>query len=78
MNCKLKLHSKGFCYGTSHNLSWRGEGWGGGVEETLGGLQFVLDGIWGALKCQKITLGGGGGVFKFLLISIPTEQHDAQ
>ena len=47
------------------------------MEETLGGLQFVLDGIWGALKCQKITLGGGGGVFKFLLSSIPTEQHDA-
>ena len=48
------------------------------MEETLGGLQFVLDGIWGALKCQKITLGGGGGgVFKFLLSSNPTEQHDA-
>ena len=30
----------------------------------------------GALKCQKMTLGGGG-VFKFLLSSIPTEQHDA-
>ena len=40
--------------GTSHNLSWRG----GGVEEKLGGLQFFLDGIWGALKCQKMTLGG--------------------
>ena len=39
----------------SHNLSWRGEG---GVEEKLGGLQFFLDGIWGALKCQKMTLGG--------------------
>ena len=46
------------------------------MEEKLGGLQFVLDGIWGALKCQKMTLGGGG-VFKFLLSSIPTEQHDA-
>ena len=46
------------------------------MEEKLGGLQFVLDGIWGALKCQKMTLGGGGG-FKFLLSSIPTEQHDA-
>ena len=46
------------------------------MEEKLGGLQFVLDGIWGALKCQKMTLGGG--VFKFLLSSIPTEQHDAQ
>ena len=39
--------------GTSHNLSWRGA-----VEEKLGGLQFLLDGIWGALKCQKMTLGG--------------------
>ena len=27
----------------------------------LGGLHFFLDGIWGALKCQKMTLGGGGG-----------------
>ena len=41
--------------GTSHNLSWSG-----GVEEKLGGLQFFLDGIWGAFKCQKMTLGGGG------------------
>ena len=41
--------------GTSHNLSWRG---GVGVEEKLGGLQFFLDGIRGALKCQKMTLGG--------------------
>ena len=56
-------------YGTSHNLSWRG---GGGGE--IGGLQFFFDGIWGALKCQKMTWGGG--VFKFLLSSIPTEQHD--
>ena len=31
------------------------------MEEKLGGLQFVLDGIWGALKCQKMTLGGGWG-----------------
>ena len=29
-----------------------------GVEEKLGGLQFFLDGIWGALKCQKMALGG--------------------
>ena len=36
----------------SHNLSWRG---GGGVEEKLGGLQFFLDRIWGALKCQRMT-----------------------
>ena len=42
----------------SHNLSWRGGGGGGeigGVEEKLGGLQFFLDGIWGALKCQRMT-----------------------
>ena len=37
------------------------------MEEKLGGLQFVLDGIWGALKCQKMTLGGA---FKILLSSI--------
>ena len=43
------------------------------MEEKLGGLQFFLDGIGGALKCQKMTLG----VFKFLLSSIPTEQQDA-
>ena len=55
--------------GTSNDLSWGG----GRVEEELGGLQFFLDGIWGALKCQKMILGGGGGVFKFLLSSIPTE-----
>ena len=47
------------------------------MKEKLGGLQFFLDGTWGALKCQQMTLGGGGGVFKFLLSSIPTEQHNA-
>ena len=46
------------------------------MEQKLGGLQFFLDEIWGALKCQMMTLGGGG-VFKFLLSSIPTEQRDA-
>ena len=46
------------------------------MEEKLRGLQFVLDGIWGGLKMPKDDLGGGG-VFKFLLSSIPTEQHDA-
>ena len=30
----------------------------------------------GGLKMSKDDLGGGG-VFKFLLSSIPTEQHDA-
>ena len=29
------------------------------------------------LKMPKDDLGGGGGVFKFLLRSIPAEQHDA-
>ena len=24
----------------------------------MGGLQLFLDGIWGVLKCQKMTLGG--------------------
>ena len=28
------------------------------MKEKLGGFQFSLDGIWGALKCQKMTLGG--------------------
>ena len=46
--------------GTSHNLSWSR---GGGVEEKLGGFQFFWDGIWGALKCQKMTLGGGPSSF---------------
>ena len=31
------------------------------MEEKLGGLQFFLDGIRGALKCQEMTLGEGGG-----------------
>ena len=48
-----------------------GEGGGGGE---IGGLQFFWDGIWGALKCKKMTLGG---IFKFLLSSIPSEQQDA-
>ena len=39
------------------------------MEEKLGGLQFFLDGIWGALKCEKMTLG----VFKFLLSSMMFE-----
>ena len=46
---------------------------GAGVEEKFVGLQFFLDGIWGGLKMPKDDLGG---VFKFLLSSIPTEQHD--
>ena len=33
------------------------------MEEKLGGLQFFLDGIWGALKCQKMTLGGSSSFF---------------
>ena len=73
---RLKIFLKCFFFffsslGTSQNLSWRG----GGVEEKLGGLQFFLDGIWGGLKMPKDDLGGG--VVKFLLSSIPTEQHDA-
>ena len=28
------------------------------MEEKLGGLRFFLDGIWGTIKCQKMTLGG--------------------
>ena len=54
--------------GTSHNLSWRGE-W----RRNWGGLQFFLDEIWGAIKMPKDDLGG---VFFFLLSSIPTEQND--
>ena len=46
--------------GTSHNLSWRrGEG-----EEKLGGLQFFFGWNMGALKCQKMTLGGSSIFFK--------------
>ena len=41
------------------------------MEEKFGGLQFCLDGIWGGLKMPKDDFGGG--VFKFLLSSIPTE-----
>ena len=55
---KVALPHGGYL-GTSHNLSWVG----GGVEEKLGGLQFFLNGIWGALKCQNITLGGSSIFF---------------
>ena len=47
------------------------------MEEKLGGLQFFLGWNMGAPKMPKDDLGGGGGVFKFLLSSIPAEQHDA-
>ena len=40
--------------GTSHNLSWRGGRW----RRNLGAFNFFLDGIWGALKYQKMTLAG--------------------
>ena len=46
---------------------------GGGGEEKLGGLQFFGWNM-GGRKMPKDVLGG---VFKFLLSSIPTEQHDA-
>ena len=36
------------------------------MEEKLGGLQFFGDGIWGALKCQKMTLGGLQVSFKHI------------
>ena len=55
---KVALPHGGYL-GTSHNLSWGG----GGVEEKLGGLQFFLNGIWGALKCQNMTLGGSSSFF---------------
>ena len=50
--------------GTSHNLSWRGGGGGG----EIGDPSIFLG--WG-LKMPKDDLGGG--FFKFLLSSIPTE-----
>ena len=53
--------------GTSHNLSWRGGG-------EIGGPSMFLGWKMGGLKMLKDDLGG---VFKFLLSSIPTEQHDA-
>ena len=46
--------------GTSHNLSWKGGGGGGGE---IGSPSIVLDGIWEALKCQKMTLGGSSSFF---------------
>ena len=48
---------------------------GGGGE--IGGpslFNFFCMEYGGTSKCQKMTWGGG--VFKFLLSSIPTEQHD--
>ena len=45
------------------------------MEEKLGGLQFFWM-EYGGLKMAKDDLGGGG-VFKFILSSIPTEQHEA-
>ena len=57
-------------YGTSHNLSWRGgEGW-----RRNWGPSVFFGWNMGGLKMPKDDLGG---VFKFLLSSIPTEQHDA-
>ena len=49
--------------GTSHNLSWRGRGASIFFEWNVGGLKKPKD--------------DPGGVFKFLLSSIPTKQHDA-
>ena len=54
--------------GTSHNLSWRG-GW----RRNWGALNFFGWNM-GDLKMPKDDLGR---IFKFLLSSIPTEQHDA-
>ena len=48
----------GMGLGTSHNLSWRGGGRG-----EIGGPSIFLDGIWGALKCQKMTLGVSSSFF---------------
>ena len=45
---------------------------GGGGE--IGGPSIFFGWIMGGLKMPKDDLGG---VFKFLLSSIPTEQHDA-
>ena len=56
--------------GTSHNLSWGG---GGGGE--TGGPSLFFGWNMGGLEMPKDDLGAG--VFKFLLRSIPTEQHDA-
>ena len=44
------------------------------MEEKLGGLQFWGGWNMGGLKMPKDDLGG---VLKFLLSRIPTEQHDA-
>ena len=55
--------------GTSHNLSWRAGGGGG----ESGGPSIFFGWNMGDLKMPKDDLGR---VFKFLLSSIPTEQHD--
>ena len=47
---------------------------GGGGE--IEGPSIFFGWTMGGLKMPKDDLGGGG-VFKFLLSSIPTEQHDA-
>ena len=46
------------------------------MEEKLGGPSIFLGWNMGGLNMPKDDLGGG--VFKFLLSSIPTEQHDAR
>ena len=40
-----------------------GGGGGGGGGES-GGPSVFLDGIWGAIKCQKMSLGGSSSFFK--------------
>ena len=62
LQCDIKAFNRS-PYGTSHNLSWRCRG-GGGGEGELGGPSIFVDGIWvwGGLTCQKMTLGGRGGL----------------
>ena len=47
---------------------------GGGVGGEIWGPSIFFGWNMGGLQMPKDDLGGG--VFKFLLISIPTEQHD--
>ena len=37
---------------------------GGGGGGEFGGPSVFLDGIWGAIKCQKMSLGGSSSFFK--------------
>ena len=52
-----------------HYITYKGPfiievGGGGGGGGESGGPSVFLDGIWGAIKCQKMSLGGSSSFFK--------------